>query len=62
VHSDLGARRSIGMHYGTIRGGISQEYEDVRKPPIWWKEAGEEAGLKWGEDILLIDIGETFVC
>jgi N-acyl-phosphatidylethanolamine-hydrolysing phospholipase D len=49
------------MHYGTVRGGISQYYEDVRTPPKNWKEAADAAGLKWGEEIGLVNIGETLV-
>ena len=47
------------MHYGTVRGGISAQYEDVRDPPRKWKEASERAGLKWGKEAALCDIGET---
>ena len=61
IHKDIKSRRSIGMHWGTVRGGISQEYEDVRDPPKWWREAAEQAGLKWGEEVGLLDIGETLV-
>ena len=59
VAKDLRAKRSIGMHYGTVRGGISGQYEDVLEPPRRWKQACEEAGLKWGEQAGLCDIGET---
>ena len=61
VHKDIRSRTSVGMHYGTVRGGISQEYEDTRDPARWWKQATEESGLKWGEETTLVDIGETFV-
>lgn len=61
VHKDIKSNKSIGMHWGTVRGGISQEYEDVRDPPKWWREAAEQGGLKWGEDIGLLDVGETLV-
>lgn len=61
VHKDIKSKKSVGMHYGTVRGGISQDYEDVTLPAKWWKQASEEAGLKWGEETLLIDIGETIV-
>lgn len=61
VHKDIKSKKSVGMHYGTVRGGISQDYEDVRDPPKWWKQASEEAGLVWGEETSLIDIGETVV-
>lgn len=59
IHKDIRSKKSIGMHWGTVRGGLSQEYEDVRDPPKWWKEAAEAKGLKWGEEIGLLDIGET---
>lgn len=49
------------MHYGTLRGALSAQYEDVREPPGRWKEACERAGLVWGEEIGLCDIGETVV-
>jgi N-acyl-phosphatidylethanolamine-hydrolysing phospholipase D len=61
IHKDIKSKKSIGMHWGTIRGGVSQEYEDVRDPPKWWREAAEQAGLKWGEEIGLLDVGETLV-
>ena len=61
IHKDIKSKVSIGMHWGTVRGGLSQEYEDVRDPPRWWKQASEAAGLKWGQEARLLDIGETFV-
>ena len=61
IHRDVRSRRSIGMHYGTVRGGISQEYEDVREPPRRWREACEREGLVWGEEAGLCDIGETVI-
>jgi len=59
IHKDIRSKKSIGMHYGTIRGGLSSQYEDVREPPKRWKECCEKAGLKWGEEIGLCDLGET---
>ncbi|KAE9983674.1 hypothetical protein EG328_009631 [Venturia inaequalis] len=59
IHKDVRSKKSIGMHYGTIRGGLSAQYEDVREPPQRWKEGCEKAGLKWGEEIGLCDLGET---
>jgi hypothetical protein len=44
-----------------VRGGLSQVYEDVRTPPKNWRRAAEEAGLKWGEEIGLMDVGETLI-
>ncbi|KAF2101859.1 Metallo-hydrolase/oxidoreductase, partial [Rhizodiscina lignyota] len=61
IHKDVRSRRSIGMHYGTIRGNLSAHYEDVREPPKQWKECCEKAGLKWGQEIGLCDIGETLL-
>jgi len=61
VHKDLGSKKSIGMHFGTVRGGISQEYEAVTDPPRWWRQAADRERLKWGEEIGLLDIGETLV-
>lgn len=61
VHKDIRSKRSIGMHYGTVRGGISAQFEDVRDPPRWWKEACEKEGLVWGKDVGLCDIGETVI-
>lgn len=61
VHKDVKSKKSIGMHWGTVRGGLSREYEDVRDPPKWWREAAEKAGLKWGDEVGLLDIGETLV-
>ena len=61
IHKDVKSKKSVGMHWGTVRGGLSQEYEDVRDPPRWWKEAAMSSGLKWGDEIGLLDIGETLV-
>lgn len=61
IHQDVRSKKSIGMHWGTVRGGLSAQYEDVRTPPRNWKIAAEEAGLKWGEEIGLMGIGETIV-
>jgi N-acyl-phosphatidylethanolamine-hydrolysing phospholipase D len=61
IHRDIRSKKSLGMHYGTLRGGISGHYEDVHQPLIDWKAAGEKAGLAWRSDIMLCDIGETVV-
>ena len=47
MHRDVKSKRSVGMHWGTVRGGISGQYEDVRSPPREWESAAGEAGLKW---------------
>jgi len=59
IHKDVRSKKSIGMHYGTVRGGISQYYEDVREPPKRWKDHCEKEGLNWGKEVGLCDIGET---
>lgn len=61
IHFDLKSKKSIGMHYGTVRGGISAYYEDVLEPPKRWKEESEKKGLVWGVDVGLCDIGETIL-
>jgi len=61
VHKAIRSKRSVGMHYGSVRGGLSQYYEDVLEPPQRWKESCELAGLKWGEEVELCDLGETVV-
>ena len=61
IHKDIKSKKSIGMHWGTVRGGISGQYEDVREPPRRWKRSCEAAGLDWGKEAGLCDIGETVV-
>ena len=75
IHKDIRSKFSIGMHYGTVRGGVSGQYEDVREPPKRWKAAAEKEGLWLGggivghgldtdtskEGVCLCDIGETVV-
>lgn len=61
LHKDLKSKRSIGMHYGTIRGGISQNFEEVTEPPRRFQEACQRMGMIWGEEIGLLDIGQTAV-
>ena len=59
MHKDLQSRKTIGMHYGTVRGGISQYFEEVTEPPRRFKEACEKDGRIWGEELGLLNIGET---
>lgn len=59
IHQDIRSKYSVGMHYGTVRGGLSAAYEDVLEPPRRWKSECEKAGLRWGEEVGLCDIGET---
>ncbi len=47
MHRDVRSKRSVGMHWGTVRGGISGQYEDVRVPPKEWEEACREEGMRW---------------
>lgn len=61
LHKDIRSKKSIGMHWGTVRGGISAQYEDVREPPRRWREVCERNGLRWGEEVALCDIGETVI-
>ena len=61
IHFDLKSKMSIGMHWGTVRGGISAQYEDVRDPPRRWREEAQKKGLTWGRDVGLLDIGETLL-
>lgn len=61
LHKDLKSRKSIGMHYGTVRGGISQYFEEVTEPPRRFKEVCEKEGKVWGDELGLLDIGETLV-
>lgn len=73
IHKEVQANVSIGMHYGTVRGGISEHFEDVRDPPRRWKQAAEAEGMWLGGGVAgdgspvdvsrrgvgLCDIGET---
>ena len=73
IHKEVRSKLSLGMHYGTVRGGISGQYEDVREPPRRWREAAEKEGLWRGggvegngesvatdkEGVGLCDVGET---
>ncbi|KAI4153618.1 MAG: hypothetical protein LQ340_002204 [Diploschistes diacapsis] len=59
LHMDIKSKKTIGMHYGTFRGGLSGQYEDVREPPRRFQAECKKAGLRWGEEVGLCDIGET---
>ncbi|KAL8787496.1 MAG: hypothetical protein Q9195_007743 [Heterodermia aff. obscurata] len=59
LHKDLRSKRSVGMHFGTFRGGISQYFEEVTEPPRRFREACEREGAKWGEEVRVLGIGET---
>ncbi|THX63558.1 Metallo-hydrolase/oxidoreductase [Aureobasidium pullulans] len=58
IHKDIRSRKTIGMHYGTVRGGLSAQYEDVREPPQRWQACCEKEG-RWGTECGLCDVGET---
>ena len=60
IHKEVKSRWSVGMHWGTFRGGLSQHYEDVREPPRKWRECCEKDGL-WGTECGLLDVGETTI-
>lgn len=59
IHELVKSRKSIGMHYGVIRGGLSAHYEDVREPPRLWREAAEKAGRWHTGECALSEVGET---
>jgi N-acyl-phosphatidylethanolamine-hydrolysing phospholipase D len=58
IHKDIRSKKTIGMHYGTVRGGLSAQYEDVREPPRRWQECCAREG-KWETECWLCDVGET---
>ena len=59
IHKDIRSKKSIGMHYGVIRGGLSSQYEDVREPVRQWKRACEEEGRWDTGECGVCDVGET---
>ncbi|KAK4960966.1 hypothetical protein LTR10_001455 [Elasticomyces elasticus] len=75
IHKEVKSKLSLGMHYGTVRGGLSGQYEDVRDPPRRWRAAAEKEGIWRGggvegegssinttkEGVGLCDVGETVV-
>ena len=54
IHRDLGAKRSVGMHWGTFQ--LTDEALD--QPPKDLARAREAAGLR-ATDFSLMAIGET---
>lgn len=59
IHKEVKSKKSVGMHFGAIRGGISSQYEPVTEPPRRWREACEKEG-KWASgECGLCDVGET---
>ncbi|KAF2467450.1 N-acyl-phosphatidylethanolamine-hydrolyzing phospholipase D [Lindgomyces ingoldianus] len=61
IHKNVRSKKSIGMHYGTFRGSLSEHFEPVTEPPERWKSAAEKEGLVWGSEVGLCDVGETVV-
>jgi N-acyl-phosphatidylethanolamine-hydrolysing phospholipase D len=61
IHRDVKSKKSIAMHYGTFRGAFSAQYEPVTEPVERWKQGAEAAGLTWGEEVNICDIGGTVV-
>ncbi|KAK5167415.1 uncharacterized protein LTR77_007114 [Saxophila tyrrhenica] len=65
IHKEINSKLSIGMHYGTVRGGISGQFEDVTEPPRRWREAAEKEGLWSGGGIegrgQAVDVGKAGV-
>ena len=58
IHKAIKSKKSIGKHWGTFRGGLSQYHEPVTEPPRRWQECCEQAGV-WGTECGLCDVGET---
>jgi N-acyl-phosphatidylethanolamine-hydrolysing phospholipase D len=58
ISKDIRSKKTIGMHYGTVRGGLSAQYEDVREPPRRWRVCCEKEG-RWETECWLCDVGET---
>jgi L-ascorbate metabolism protein UlaG (beta-lactamase superfamily) len=61
MHSDVKSKKSIAMHYGTFRGAFSAQYEPVTEPVERWKKGAEAAGLQWGREVDVCDVGGTVV-
>ena len=63
VHKAVSSKLSIGMHYGTVRGGLSAVYEPVTDPPRRWREAAEKEGLWRGGGVegagLSVDVTQS---
>lgn len=61
IHRDVRSRKSVGMHYGTLRGAYSAAYEPVLEPAERWRDAAEKEGFVWGVEVGVCDVGETVV-
>ncbi|PIA91709.1 N-acyl-phosphatidylethanolamine-hydrolyzing phospholipase D [Cercospora beticola] len=42
IHKAVRSKLSIGMHYGTVRGGLSAVFEPVTDPPRRWREVAQK--------------------
>ena len=47
IHKAIKSKRSVGMHWGTVRGGLSGVFEDVKGPPGLWRRTTEGQGRVW---------------
>lgn len=56
LHVDIKSRKSVGMHFGTFRGGLSRNFEDVLEPPQRMRKYAKEIGLS-EDEFITIDIG-----
>lgn len=56
LHVDIKSRQSVGMHFGTFRGGLSRNFEDVLEPPLRMRKYAKELGLP-DDEFVTIDIG-----
>lgn len=60
LHVDIKSKKSVGMHYGTFRGGLSRNFEDVLDPPRRLKRYMAERGLH-ADEFTCLDIGGSVV-
>lgn len=56
LHVDIQSKKSVGMHFGTFRGGLSRNFEDVLEPPRRMRAYAKELGLP-EDQFITIDIG-----
>ncbi|EME43340.1 hypothetical protein DOTSEDRAFT_45311 [Dothistroma septosporum NZE10] len=45
IHKAIKSKLSLGMHYGTVRGGLSGAFEPVTDPPRRWREAAQKEDM-----------------
>lgn len=62
IHKAVRSKLSLGMHYGTVRGGLSAVFEPVTDPPRRWREAAEKEGIWCGGGVegdgAAVDVGK----